>query len=298
MSRWWGFALGSAVVLAAGAALAGSPEPSPSKHKEKSFQFFNMETDSGYLGIVIKDLEGSSVRGARVEEVRDDSPAAKAGLKEGDVVVRFDGETVRSAEQLRRLVRETPPGRDVAVAVTRNGAEQKLTATLEKAHNQEFAERWPFAGAPPAPPGAPMPPDAPDFRFAPEDMGPGVREFHRELRMGPQHVALPGPRKLGVQYQEISGQLAKYFHVEGDEGILVVSVDENGPAAKAGVKAGDVIMKIDGKAVSDSEDVRREVSALESGKETSLTVQREGRPLDLKLTVGGKKPAPDPKSTT
>jgi serine protease Do len=295
MSRWWGFALGSAVILAAGAALAASPEPSPSKHKDKSFEFFNMETDGGYLGIVIKDLEGAAVRGARVEEVREDSPAAKAGLKEGDIVVRFDGESVRSAGQLRRLVGETPPGREVTIAVTRNGAEQKLTATLEKGHNREFAERWPFTGAPPAPPGAPIPPD---FRFAPEDMGPGMREFHRELRMGPHHAALPGPRKLGVQYQEISGQLAKYFRLEADEGILVVSVDEDGPAAKAGLKAGDVILKIDGKAVTDSEDVRREVGALQSGKEASLTVQRDGRPLDLKLTVGGKIPVVEPKSTT
>jgi len=295
MSRWWGFTLGSAVILAAGAALAAPSEPSPSKHKDKSFEFFNIETDGGYLGIVIKDLEGASVRGARVEEVREDSPAAKAGLKEGDVVVRFDGEAVRSAEQLRRLVRETPPGREVAIAVTRNGAEQKLTATLDKGQNRELAERWPFAGAPPAPPGAPVPPD---FRFAPEDMGPGVRELHRDLRLGPQHVRLPGPRKLGVQYQEISGQLAKYFHVDGDEGILVVSVDDDGPAAKAGVKAGDVLTKIDGKAVTDSEDVRREVGALESGKEATLTLQRDGHTLDLKLTVGGKVPPPEPKSTT
>jgi serine protease Do len=295
MSRWWGFALGSAVILAAGAALAASPEPDPGKHGDKSFQFFDIEIGGGYLGIVIKDLEGASARGARVEEVRDDSPAAKAGLKEGDVVVRFDGENVRSAEQLRRLVRETPPGHEVAIAVTRNGAEQKVTATLEKGQDRGFVGRRPFAGAPPVPPGGPAPPD---FPFAPEDMGPGVREFHRELRMGPHHVALPGPRKLGVQYQEISGQLAKFFRLEGDEGILVVSVDENGPAAKAGVKAGDVIVKIDGKAVSDSEDVRREVSALEPGKDASLTVQRDGRPLDLKLTVGGKVPAPEPKSTT
>jgi len=203
---------------------------------------------------------------------------------------------VRSAEQLRRLVRETPPGREVAIAVTRNGTEQKLTATLEKGHDRGFAERWPFAGGPP-PPGAPAPPALPGFRLDPEDLA-GVRDFHRELRMGPHHVGRLGPRKLGVQYQEISGQLAKYFRLEGDEGILVVSVDENGPAAKAGVMAGDVIVKIGGKAVGDSEDMHREVSALESGKETTLTVQRDGHPLDLKLVVGGNKPAPDPKSTT
>ena len=70
------------------------------------------------------------MRGAKVRSVEEGSPAEKAGIKEGDVIVRFDGEAVRSASQLARLVGETPAGRSVAIDVDRGGATQKLTATL------------------------------------------------------------------------------------------------------------------------------------------------------------------------
>jgi serine protease Do len=303
MSRWGRFALGCSVILVAAAALAASPEPGPAKTKEKSFRFLGLQPEGGYLGIVIKDLDGPSAHGARVDSVRDESPAAKAGFEEGDIVVRFDGETVRSAEQLRRLVRETPPGREVSITVTRKGAEQKLTATLDKGRgDMAFAMGgpdgrpgdWPFA-APPMPPEAPLPPGAAPFDH--DDGNRTVRRMHREF--GPPWLIAPrGPRKLGIQFQEISGQLAKYFKVEGDEGILVVSVDEDGPAGKAGLKAGDVITHIAGKSVRDSEDVRREVDALDPGKEAVVTVERDGRSLDLKVTVGGAKPHPDAASTT
>jgi serine protease Do len=293
MSRWWGFVLGCATVLTAGVALAASPEPGPAKVKEKSFRFLTMEGGGGYLGVVIKDLDGPSARGARVESVRDDSPAAKAGFKEGDVITRFDGEAVRSAAQLRRLVQETPPGREVAVSVARGGAEQKLTATLDKAEGRELGG-WPFA--PPEPGAPPLPPDVDAFRFHPDD-GDLVGRMHREF-IPRQRLAPPGPRKLGIQYQEISGQLARYFHVEGEGGILVVSVDDDGPAAKAGLQAGDVITKIGSKPVTDSEDVHREVGALAPGKEAVVSVLRDGKALDLKVMVGGEKPRPDVRTTT
>jgi serine protease Do len=121
--------------------------------------------------------------------------------------------------------------------------------------------------------------------------------MHREFAPG-WRMAPPGPRKLGIQYQEISGQLADYFHVEGGEGILVVSVDENGPAAKAGLKAGDVITRIGSEAVKSSRDLRRQVDRLDPGKEATLGILRDGRPLELKVTAGGEKPRPDPGSMT
>ena len=83
----------------------------------------------GRLGVTIGDTTGDA-RGAAVRSVAEGSAAAKAGIKEGDVIVRFDGETVRGASQLSRLVAETPAGRAVAIEVTRGGATQKLTATL------------------------------------------------------------------------------------------------------------------------------------------------------------------------
>ncbi|HEX6739352.1 MAG TPA: PDZ domain-containing protein, partial [Vicinamibacteria bacterium] len=94
------------------------------------------------------------------------------------------------------------------------------------------------------------------------------------------------PGKLGIQYEELSEQLAGYFKVEG--GVLVSTVEPDGPAAKAGVKAGDVIVKVDGKAVRDGDDLRSAVSGLDAGKEATLGLHRDGRPLELKVTIGGR----------
>ena len=100
-----------------------------------------------------------------------------------------------------------------------------------------------------------------------------------------------GPHKLGIEYQEIGDQLATYFKLAGKSGILVTSVAAEGPAGKAGMKAGDVILKFEGKAIEDGGDLRNAVGAAEGGKEVSVTVQRDGRPLDLKVTLA-KPPVP------
>jgi serine protease Do len=106
-----------------------------------------------------------------------------------------------------------------------------------------------------------------------------------------------GPRKLGVEYQPIEGQLAKYFKLSGDEGILVTSVDEGGPAGKAGMKAGDVILRIGTKAIEDSRDLHRALEAAEPGSEVAVQVLREGRPVDLKVTLGGQRDKDDGEET-
>jgi S1-C subfamily serine protease len=89
-----------------------------------------------------------------------------------------------------------------------------------------------------------------------------------------------------MEYMEISSQLAKYFRLSEDRGVLVESVDEDGPAGKAGMKAGDVILKLGGAAIRDGQDLRRELGRKEPGQEVVITVQRDGKPLDLKIKLG------------
>lgn len=244
------------------------------------------------LGVHVAETEGTD-RGAVVKEVEKDSAAEKAGLKEGDVIVRFDGEAVRSASQLVRLVSETPKGRPVTIEVRRAGATQKLEATLSGEGGELLRhfglDEDTFAMEPPEPPKAPKAPKAPrpprfDFRWDEDDL-PGMF-FHG------------GPRKLGIEYQPIEGQLAKYFKAPGDEAVLVTTVDEGGPAAKAGMKAGDVILKVGDKNVADGGDLRRALDGLAAGTELSVQVLREGRTLDLKVTLGGQKEKPRPAETT
>src|ERR1700730_14543644 len=84
------------------------------------------------IGASVRDLEGSEVRdrgGVYVEDVRPDSPAAKAGLQKADIVTKYDGEAVRSARQFGRLVQETPSGRTVRATVFRGGRSMELSLT-------------------------------------------------------------------------------------------------------------------------------------------------------------------------
>jgi len=305
MSRWLGLVLGGATAIATTVALASPPALGDAR---KEVRVLDGAEDSGYLGVEIQDVEGPASRGARVEDVRDDSPAAKAGFRKGDILVRFDGEAVRSAQSLRRLVRETPPGRSVVVEVTRNGAAEKLTATLDRRRGPGPDDEGPIH-----PMVFPEPPEPPEalgdshhhaFPLPPEAEGQ-VRDLEGLVRAARGSGGFwwspreGGPRKLGIEFQEIRGQLAKYFHLDAEQGILVASVDDDGPASKAGMKAGDVILKVAGNAVRGEHEMRHAVRALEPGKETLITVQREGRMLDLKLVAGGeKRPAPEQGPTT
>jgi serine protease Do len=240
---------------------------------------------SSHLGVSLEEVGKDDVtrlklaeeRGALVRSVEADSPAQKAGLKADDVIVRFQGEPVHSARQFARLIREQPEGRTVSLEVLRGGASQRLQATL-------------------GPPGGGGP-----WRFSMPDMG--AFKFDRDFAfnlpdppdppkpgrapkaIGPMALLGFGPRRLGIEYQEIDGQLAKYFKLADDKGVLVSHVDEDGPAGKAGMRAGDVVLKVGARSVRDGQDLRDEVRNAEPGSELAVTVQRDGKPVELKLKL-------------
>lgn len=285
MARGAFWRVGASVLAAAW--LAGPPAVTRADDEPQVVRAFRMAGRGSHLGVSLADvgsedrarLKLSDERGALVKEVQADTPAAKAGLKADDVIARFDGEAVRSAAQLARLVRETPPGRTVAIEVSRGGATQRLTATLGE--GRPFA----FSGdvgdvhveVPPIPPVPPLPPMPP--------IEPLVREGIDRARRGFFLVDRPG--RLGLTYQELSGQLARYFKVE-DGSLLVSEVSEDSPAAKAGLKAGDIIVRVNGKPVSRGQELREEVARAEAGSSITLRVQRDGKPVDVKVTLGAR----------
>jgi serine protease Do len=298
MSRWIGLTTGISALLAGGFALA----PAASGAEARRVEIFR--SGGAHLGVQLADvgktdvarLKLSEERGALVKSVDSDTPAEKAGLKEGDVILRYQGEAVQGAAQLARLVRETPLGRTVSLEVSRGGAIQKLSATLEEGKDRAFrfgdldvpTPVLPnMPDMPNMPPMPPMPPDA-VFRWDDGPWGKG------RAMLFPRHAH--GPRRLGIEYQEISGQLAHFFRLPDDRGLLVTSVDEDGPAGKAGLKAGDVILKFGGKDVRDAEDLRHEVMHAAS-QEVTITVQRDGKALDLKLKLGALEPRRDEETT-
>jgi S1-C subfamily serine protease len=98
-------------------------------------------TPMGYLGLITQEIDAAkakelrlrAVRGVFVTEIVADSPAAKAGIKKGDVVTEYDGQIVEGMLQLGRLVRETPPGRTAKLSVWRDGRSQTLSVQLSAA---------------------------------------------------------------------------------------------------------------------------------------------------------------------
>ena len=230
------------------------------------------------VGVTVHDVESDDARqpaGVIVDEVRSGSAADKAGIKSGDTIVEFDGERVRSVRQFTRLVQETPVGRKVSAVVTRNGSRMTLTVVPERSSGvfpaetfdfDEFADgvrSWarrvpPPPPAPARPPDAPRPPRAPDFDF-------GV--FARGGR-------------LGLSVESLTPQLSEYFGVK--DGVLVRSVTDGSTAAKAGLKAGDVITTVNGTAVRDPSDVTFAINRLRDGDEFSVDIVRDKKTQTLK----------------
>jgi serine protease Do len=226
------------------------------------------------IGVRIRDLEADEASkakltnggGALIEDVDDDSPAGKAGLKAGDVVVEFDGERVRGARHLSRLVQETPEGRSVKATIVRDGARQ--TVDVQPTTEGRYSRRDMII-------------DMPDIERQVER---GLRALPRNFSFDFDWDAAPGSSfgrsRLGARLQPLTDQLAEYFGAKG--GVLVSSVEDESPAAKAGLRAGDVITSVNGRTVDDARDVSEEIRGAEEGKEIEIGVLRDRKPLTLK----------------
>lgn len=215
---------------------------------------------------VVTRLKLKDEKGALVTEVLENSAAEKAGIRKDDVILKFQGEFVLTAGQLSRLVRDQPSGRKVDIDIIRAGAPLKVTATLEKGE-------WSREGM-----------DLPDV----EDMTERLTERLGRLdEHGPAWMALTrgGKGRLGIAYTEIEGQLASYFKAPKDTAVLVNSVVEGSAAGKAGIKAGDLLVKLGGASIAEGTDLLEAVRDLEPGKPTPVTVWREGKGVELSVRV-------------
>jgi serine protease Do len=266
--------------LAAVMVIAGLTAPPAARAQSREPLARAVEIARGaYIGVTVHDADSADAKepkaGVVIEVVTPDSPADKAGMKAGDAITEFDGERVRGTLQFSRLVRETPGGRSVPVILSRAGQRVTVTVTPDRsAFGDDFSMRLletPRARlaiptpAPPAPPRAPRPPavDAPGF----------LPELFGRVR---------GTGRLGIEIEDLDTQLADYFGVK--EGVLVKSVAQDSSAAKAGLKAGDVITAINGRHVYDSSDITRALDRVDSG-DLTLEVTRDRKPQTLKVKL-------------
>jgi serine protease Do len=247
----------------------GTPEPTPRPEPRMMW----LDGRGSSIGVRIQEAEGA---GVLIDEVEDGSPAEKAGLRRGDVVVEFDGERVRGARHFSRLVQETPDGRTVKATVVREGSKQTLDVT--PAAGERFGWRSDHIVDIPA-----------IERQVERSLEALPRYFSFDFDWDSSPMMAGGARgRLGARLQPLTEQLATYFGVKN--GVLVSSVDEDSPAAKAGLKAGDVITTVNGRSVSATSDITQEIRGAEGGKDVELGVLRDRQSLTLKAQIPERRP--------
>jgi serine protease Do len=234
----------------------------------------------GFLGVDISEVTRESAsrlklrdeHGALVTNVINESSAAKAGLQKDDVIVKWNGEAIESAGELWRHIRETPAGRTVRLGVIRNGSETEMSATLGDRTDYQGRMRVNRES------------ETRSYRVRPARERVKRERPERELRMR----ISPGYR-MGISLQSMSPQLAEYFGVSDHNGALVVFVHPDSPAAKAGIKAGDVILSVAGQTVEHPFSLHQvlrgrgegpaEVRVMRDKQERTFTVQVEAEKM-------------------
>jgi len=275
-----------ALILTTGVALAQQTPPPAPPEPDEPFENFSIFIDgAGFLGVYAENISRenmgryrvSQVRGVGVTQVVKDSPAEKAGLRKDDVILVLDGENISSVRKLNRIVSELSPDQSVKVTISRGGSEQEITATIGKRSNT-MAQNL-LGGEPRI------------FKWE----GPELKGFKWETPLnkdnfpnfnndgGNMTFFLNNSRRIGVSTMSLTKQLADYFGIADGKGALVTSVSEDGPAAKAGVKAGDVITAVDGEAVDSPGDISRVINRKKEG-DVTLTIIRNKSQQTIHVT--------------
>jgi len=257
------------VVAVAGLVVLGVVYAPSISGQSSNRQAWVLDGRGSELGVRI----GDGKDGVRVDEVSPNGPAEKAGMKAGDIIVSFDGEKVRSGRQLTRLVRETPGGKTVTARVRRDGSEKDLQITpAEAGGNFQWSGTW--SG------------NFNDLNDRLRDLNDRFqgRDFDRmrNFNFDFNFPEMLSGRRLGVSTGELTDQLAKYFGV--DDGVLVTAVTDGSAAAKAGLKAGDVITSIDGHKVTSREDLTRDLREGTSD-DVSIGIVRDKKESTVKATI-------------
>lgn len=232
-----------------------------------------------YLGIETDEVTRENmgkynlreVRGVGIEKVLDKSPAEAAGLQAGDVIVKFEGEDVTSVRKLMRLLGEVAPDHEARLKIVRNGDERDVTVTVGKRPGHEWKEGA-FATTIPGRIGKIEMPQMPKMPQIPPT--PGTPQWKIEGTAPRAFTFIGSHRSIGVGLTSLTKQLGEHFGVPDGKGWLITEVRENSPASKAGLKAGDIIVEVDGKEVSRENHLLRVLHEKKEG-DVTLTVVRD-----------------------
>jgi predicted metalloprotease with PDZ domain len=237
----------------------GTSCANPQSRQEKTITVTTRSPRQGWLGVQIQDLTSRKAKelkvqteeGALVADVTSDSPADKAGIKKNDVVVEFNGRAIYDSEDLTKAVRRTKPGTTAAVVVERTDGKKTLQVTLGKLKHSG----WAFSTTVPTP------------------------------RVSPRMLLFRNTVTCGMHMTDLNRQLGEYFGAPGGKGVLVEEVEEESEAAKAGFKAGDVILRIGDEKIEDLGDVSDALEDFKDGEKANVEILRKGSRQTLTLTI-------------
>ncbi len=226
-----------------------------------------------YLGVFMEELTAGMkekadyprASGVVIARVTPGGPAEKAGIEGGDICYLFDGVKVEDAAHLAKLVKARKEGEKVAVVIYREGKEKKLFVKL--GHSDLLPSVKDELGS-----------------YSVEDLSKIMADASKSA--GKMYMQSATRGHLGMALVDLNEDLAPYFSVRKGEGVLVFSVEEESPAAKAGIKGGDVIASVNGVAVGAAGDISGELAGIEKGDMVSLDVLRKGVKKSYELEAG------------
>jgi serine protease Do len=255
-------------------------------------EVFRFDADGGYLGVEMEEVTAENMatykltaeRGVIVKSVEKGSPAEQSGIQPKDVILDYAGMPVFSSLNLQRLVRETPVGRKVDVALSRDGKRLNVSVKVGKREG-------------------PLTFDGRRMQVLPHGSGqgfsfdwPGGRGFGFQTPEGPNFqfdwpgqgraFAFSDRPRLGVTLQPLSDQMAEFLGVPGKQGVLVTAVNENSPAAGK-MKAGDVIVRADSESIDGTDDLSRVVRGKDAGSTLQLKVIRDKKEITIDIVLPG-----------
>jgi len=251
-----------------------------------------------FLGVTLEEETELDEGGARVTNVVDESPAAEAGIEEGDVIVGFDGETIRGPVALTKEIHGKEPGDVVSIVVVRGGSRRTLEATLG-----DRADKWALDFAPWSEAlghlndiYVPAIPELPDIdlelqeKLLQESLS-GLEDLRwfgcddkDDEDCKSTWVFWSGRPRLGVQLVEVTPELRRHMGAAEDAGVMVSKVISGTPAESAGVRVGDLIVAVDGERISGTSALRKALHD-KTGKTFELEVVRDRTPVRLQVSI-------------
>ena len=244
----------------------------------------------GYIGVEMKDVSEDEVaslklkdpHGVEITNLDHDGPACKAGMKIHDVILQMNGQVVDTDEQLRHLLRDVPIGRTISFVVSRDGLTQTLTlTTADRRMVEQQAWNQHYSVPAPAVRGA-------SFLDSSKPVNANLppQKEHKDL-LGTETIVLSSSF-TGAKLEVMGQQLAEFFGATDGAGLLVRSVDDKSPAEEAGLKAGDVVVRINSLPVANATSWTKTVHD-NRGKPVPVVVLRDKHEQTLTLTPDGKK---------